>query len=626
MSWPGILVGKGAWLFLLLIPLIIFYFLKLRRPQLEIPSLALWRSVLNDRRVNSPFQRFKRNLLLLLQVLLLCCLATAAMQPFWPSGADRATFLPVLIDTSASMGALDTADGESRLEAAKAEVRRLIDNLLWGQRLSLIAVSSTARAVTEFTDNRRVLYDALDRLQVTPVVSRLEDGLRMTQALARTVHIETVVLYTDGNVPPEVDFDLPFQLNFQKLPAAGPNIGITAVNARRAGGSWDVFARIDGSETAQISADVELLQNGVPAGSERISLDPGQSQRIVFHVESEGASSLEIRLKPESFDSLASDNVAYLDLPIGRPLTIYCPPELASYRHALTGLKDVLVYPDQDGKAGPIDYDLIITDRKSDLEIEARTAMFVGIVPDDAARLIEVKDEGAAVIDWQRSAPLLQHVLLSGLQIAENPTSKEGARDRDFEELGYEILAQGRAGPLILKKDASGRPTYYLLFHTDRSTLPYRVGFPILVANMIEIAQLQAGLTEVRGQATGMLAPRLLAADTKFQIVDPNGDTFDAHSNADGVLQGVAAPLVGRYSIREGGREVASTGVSLLTAVESGLATVDRLQFRELAIGAAGTQLKTDRPLWPYFALAGFLLLLVEWWYFQKRPAGMPAP
>jgi hypothetical protein len=626
MTWPGFLVGSGAWLFLLLIPLVIFYFLKLRRPRLEIPSLALWRSVLNDRRVNSPFQRFKRNLLLLLQVLLLCCLALAAMQPFWPGGADRAEYLPVLIDTSASMGALDAEGGETRLDAARNEVRRLIDNLLPKQRLALIAVSSTARALTEFTDNKRVLHEALDRLQVTPVASRLEDALRMTQALARTVSIETAVLYTDGNVPPEVDFELPYTLNFQKLPPAGPNIGITAANARRSGTRWDVFARVDGSATAQIAANVELMQNGVRVGEDRISLDPGQSQRIVFHVESEGAASLEIRLKPESFDSLASDNVAYLDLPVSRLLTIYCPTELESYRHALKGLKDVLVYPDQEGKAGPVDYDLLLSDQKTDSEIEAQVAVFVGVVPDDLGRLVEVNDKEAEVVDWQRSAPLLQHVQLTDLQITERPTSKEGVRDRDFEELGYEILAQGRDGPLVLRKDASGRATYYFLFHTDRSTLPFRVGFPILVANAIQIAEQQAGLTEVRGQATGMLPPRVLSASTSYQITDPNGDVVDGHSNADGVLIGIAAPFVGRYSIREGAREVSSTGISLLTASESTLGSVDRLQFRELAVGASATMLQTDRPLWPYLAVTGFVLLIAEWWLFQKRPGGMPSP
>ena len=65
---------SSAWLFALLIPLVVFYFLKLKRPHQIVPSLVLWRQVLADQRVNSPFQRFKRNLLLLLQILLLTLL------------------------------------------------------------------------------------------------------------------------------------------------------------------------------------------------------------------------------------------------------------------------------------------------------------------------------------------------------------------------------------------------------------------------------------------------------------------------------------------------------------------------------------------------------------------------
>ena len=64
MNPTGFLAPSFAWLFLLVIPLVIVYFLKLKRPRLKIPSLVLWHSVINDQRVNSPFQRFKKHLLL----------------------------------------------------------------------------------------------------------------------------------------------------------------------------------------------------------------------------------------------------------------------------------------------------------------------------------------------------------------------------------------------------------------------------------------------------------------------------------------------------------------------------------------------------------------------------------
>ncbi|MCH9792690.1 MAG: VWA domain-containing protein, partial [Planctomycetes bacterium] len=205
--WPGFYSLQGAWYLFLLVPLIIFYFLKLKRPHKRVPSLALWSSVINDRRVNSPFQKFKRSILLLLQILLLLFLVLSLMQPYVHSGADRAQYLPILIDCSASMAATDPETKKTRLELAKERVTELIDNLLPNQRVSLVAVSSTARRLTAFTDNQRVLKQSLAGLTVDDVPSKLEDALRMTQALSRTKPIKRVLFYSDGNFPKEVNFD-----------------------------------------------------------------------------------------------------------------------------------------------------------------------------------------------------------------------------------------------------------------------------------------------------------------------------------------------------------------------------------------------------------------------------------
>ena len=167
------------------------------------------------------------------------------------------------------------------------------------------------------------------------------------------------------------------------------------------------------------------------------------------------------------------------------------------------------------------------------------------------------------------------------------------------------------------------RSIHYILFHTDRSTLPFRVGFPILVSNAVQIAQQQAGLLEVVGRQTGVLPPQHLQAEKEYDVQAPDGTVSRVRSSVDGTLSGVAAPSIGRYTIRDGNTELASIGVSLLTVGETSLAAVDLLQFRELKVGAAAAMLKSDRPLWPWFAGVGFVLLLMEWWYFQKRPGGL---
>ena len=61
MNMLGFHAATAAWLAALAIPLIAVYFLKLKRARVELPSLVLWRQVMNDQRVNAPFQRFRRN-------------------------------------------------------------------------------------------------------------------------------------------------------------------------------------------------------------------------------------------------------------------------------------------------------------------------------------------------------------------------------------------------------------------------------------------------------------------------------------------------------------------------------------------------------------------------------------
>ena len=106
---PGFFAPLMSLLALMALPIVVFYFLKLRRQRLEVSSLVLWQQVLSDSRVNAPFQKFKRNLLLLLQLLMLAMLVLAAMQPYWKSDAERAQRVSILIDCSASMAAMESS-------------------------------------------------------------------------------------------------------------------------------------------------------------------------------------------------------------------------------------------------------------------------------------------------------------------------------------------------------------------------------------------------------------------------------------------------------------------------------------------------------------------------------------
>jgi hypothetical protein len=611
---------SAAWLFLLLVPLIAFYFLKLKRPRHTIPSLVLWRQVLADQRVNSPFQKFKRHLLLLLQILLLVLLVLAAMQPFLRRESSRAERLPVLVDVSASMAA--TADGTSRLDAAKQRVRELIDALPPDQELALIAFSKSARRLTAFTDNRRELREALDALTVEDTAGDLDEALRMAQALARTAAFDKVLLLSDGNFPARTNFELSFEIDFQRLAEAGANYGITGCNARRgAGGKWEVFVQLASSANAETaSGTVELAQDGAVIGTESVTIVAGSSPRLVFPLATDIAVQLRAQLTMSGPDSLAADNTAWLDLPAVRPLAVWCPAKMAAYRHALATLEGLAVFPD-DTAVAPATFDLVLTDDATDLARPARTRCTVGLVPEDLQKLLVVSHESTTAIDWRRESPLLQHVTLADVIFMEQPALGDGVSEEALANLGYEILAHGPRGPLLVERIEGDARRIALLPHTDRSTLPYRVGFPIFVSNVVQAALQQSGLAEANAARTGVLPPITLAPTQAYRITGPANLQREERTDDRGQLTGLAAPLAGDYTVAQGAEEVRHIGASLLSTSETSLAGVERIEFADaLSVAAATAPPKADRSLWWVLACAGFVVLLAEWWLFQRRP------
>ena len=640
MNWlPGFSNPAGAWLLTAMIPVIVFYFLKLRRSRMPVSSLALWRQVISDQRVNAPFQRFKRNLLLLLQLLLIALLALALTQPYWKGGSGADQKIAILIDCSASMGAVDGA-GQTRLAAAKEEVSKIVDNLLPGQEVCLFEVHNGGRNLTNFTDNKVLLRRELDQLQVSDVPTHLETGLGLVQGLTLKNDLDKVLLFTDGNLPTRpdpitgkpvatVELQLPFQVDFHLVPPAAPNIGITALNARRSGrDKWEVFVRIESTSPGGSSAKLQLVVNDSVEVEDKVVFTKADSQKLAFKLGARDSSFLEIRLIPEANgagDSLKADNVAFLDLPAVRDLDIYCPPTLPAWRHAIEGLEGLRIDPPPGGTSVSAVHDLVISDTLTDLSRDASMTVIVGQIPRDLADRVSIQEGEAEVVDWVRNADLLQHVRLKDVRISGVPTRAKDVTDEMIEELGYKILAYGSAGPLLLEKSLGSKLQEFFLFPTDKSTLPYRLAFPILVNNAVNLALRQSALSEIQAATTGTLPQMSLKPDTSYAVTDPGGQHQDYLTDKEGTLQTIGSPLVGMYEVRQSGKVLRKIGAALLNPTESSLSRVDRIRFDDISAQAETATIQTDRPFWPYVAAGAFVILLVEWWFYQKRPSGAPA-
>jgi len=107
----------AAFALMALTPVIVaMYLLRLRRTEQIVSSVYLWQRMVRDLEANAPWQRLRRNLLLILQLLFLIFLILALARPFtWAKGASGQALI-LILDISASMAATDVAP--SRLESA----------------------------------------------------------------------------------------------------------------------------------------------------------------------------------------------------------------------------------------------------------------------------------------------------------------------------------------------------------------------------------------------------------------------------------------------------------------------------------------------------------------------------
>jgi hypothetical protein len=171
MEWmtplTGMLAGAIA-----ISGLVILYFLKLRRTEQMISCTLLWKRAVQDLQVNAPFQRLRRNLLLLLQLLALGAMAIAMAGPVLSLTRGPGKRMVIVIDRSASMNATDVAP--SRLEEAKRQARVFVESMRSRAALSLrdssdqamvIAFDDRCKVMSNFTADKRQLLAAIEAIE-----------------------------------------------------------------------------------------------------------------------------------------------------------------------------------------------------------------------------------------------------------------------------------------------------------------------------------------------------------------------------------------------------------------------------------------------------------------------------
>ncbi len=652
MTW--LTPGLGALAAAIAVPtLLILYFLKLRRRDVEVSSTLLWKRTVQDMQANAPFQKLRRNLLLFLQLLVLAAGLFALAQPELSAESVTGDRHVIMIDRSASM---QTRDGNwkgetlTRLEQSKREALEFVDALAeptWldgvmggaeagADKATVITFDSQGGIRQPMTADKGLLRAAIESIEPSDAPTNAAEAYRLAiaQAPPRSVPdrdgtliqlppaVGTVHLWTDGKIGDARDV-VPGPEDVVLFNRVGSedavNIGITGLRAERSFDSpreLSIFVGLSSTDTRPRTVDVQFIVNGALTSVRQAEIGPAEGEvsegrslpgtgGVVFKLDRAAGAVVEIRTKAadNGEDMLANDNNGWIVVPPSKRLSVALVSANDFFTSlALEGLpfgELTQLTPDQFEQLGAnaSQYDVVLLDGWLPEEaLPAGNYLVLGNVPDGFGLNVTGEDEMVEIVDWDE-----EHPVMSGLELGGRVTITR-ARSVEIEQgSAVEVLAESNEGPVIFDASTGRARAIIVAFDPDASSWPFDVSYVVFHAAAINAL---GGVTGSASAGTvrpgGTISERLPVGARAVRLAIPDAPDVSLAAAPDGRVAYGPVPRAGVYTINwngaagitdefEDGAATRHVAVNLLDPEESDIRSSAVLSFASGEVAASAT-------------------------------------
>ncbi len=613
-----------AWLGLaaLAIPIILLYMLKLRRKQVQVSSTMLWMQLLRDRQANAPWQKLRRNLLLILQLLILTALVTAMARPALPVPAVASGEVIVLLDASASMNATDVKP--TRFEAARRSVQTLVDGLSGSSRLTLILVGGRPHTLAAAETDKALLRQALSKAQVSQAGADWRAAFALAAGAAHGGLPEaTYVIVSDGGLPESGLPALPGEVRYLPVGETGENLSISALALRAAPEGPELFAEVANMGLTERSVLLSIYLGEQLVSARQLDLPPKGIRSLTLedlpdmpgvyraHLSSPeaGSASLDVLPLDDTAFAIYQSASARRVLLVSRG-NLFLEQVLAS----LPALQPYRALPAEDGnfKIPAEMFDLYIFDGWLPEELPQGNLLLINPPSSELFPVGEAFKEtsGARV----QEHALTRFVDWSNIHIMQARKVQKPA--------WAESLVEVNAGPLVFAGQVGGRRVAALSFDLRESDLPLQVAFPVLFTNLINYLAPPGAFDATRSLQPGeMLEITPQPGTEKVVVAAPSGQvaTFQTGESR---LAFSETDEPGYYAVNFMSGETSSVeyfAVNLFDSSESDLQPRSSLQVGRTFVMPSASRQAGLRELWPWLTGLALLILLIEWQAYHRR-------
>jgi hypothetical protein len=636
---PGAIGGGtiGAIGFAAAALLLLLYLLQERRVRVVVSHAALWIGAAVPGAEARLGRRFSRLRSWLLQMAILLVLLVAAADPRPVTGGAGARHIVLLVDRSASMGAI--AGTGTRLDVARVAARRALATLGPGDRLLVGSFAATATAESGFEADQSRLEEAIAGITVAPENGDLGTAIRFARAILTGRASPTVILIGDGAYA-EAELQAArkgswslhtIAVQEQAVDATGLQIegnvvlGSLAVDGRAEGHGGDVTVSVAlrryGGRAGPVP--VELRDDlGRRLGAETLLVDAGGTAIARLSLEARAARGLTARitLPPGPENLLGFDDAAFATIPQARKRRVLITggPNLYLEGALLSlgpSVEVTRLSTEELARVRPVlsSYDLVILDGVAPAPppTEGRF-LYVGAggpgspFPERGAPVRE-----PAVVHQDREHPVTRHLPLADLNFKEARSLRALPGDR--------VLARAFTTPLVLVRETERLKIVALAFDIQHSDLPLRPTLPLLIANTLDWMAPPLDLPAQHHRAGTLATVALPFAARLARVVGPDG-AVSTIAAAGGTAQ-VPLPQPGLYRIS--GDTPGDAPVTLAANLRlpgesdtSAAAPPSWANTHRLPLGPVEPPLRPS--VTTLALLLAALLLAIEWWSLHR--------
>ncbi|MEZ6129650.1 MAG: BatA and WFA domain-containing protein [Planctomycetaceae bacterium] len=613
---------------LVAVPIVIFYLLKIRLRKVAVGTTMFWEHVFEEKPPRAIWRQLRYLSSLLVQLLLVALLVFALTDPVINSTVREQQRIVVVLDTSASMQTTNS-DGSTFLQQARERVEQSIAGLRNTDEMAVVVTGTQAQVACGLTSHPRTLQSALDRIKATDGPNQMDDAIALSRRLLAGHGRGQVMVVTDGNA---LSAELSGSANDVSVLLVGEprdNVAITEFQVRRSlvdPVGYEILLDVANFRNQPARLTVDLTLNESLLDVLPVTLQGGEVRREILDYTGTAGGILKAAIAFDEsagadtgVDALTVDNDAVAVLPERRtiPVTLVTDGNWFLQR-ALEACELVDLTVTSESPSAVAEGSVLVLDRHVPNPVPSGHVLV--IQPDVATDLWSLNGTlpQPLVGHQDEGSPLLQHVRLDNVLMP--------AAVRLLPVANHNVLvAAVSEDPLYLRFARPAGDVLVLTIDLSQGDLPLRTAFPILLTNAMTWFS-GADFAFLRALRTGesMTVPlppewqqNAPEAPAACELKSPSGERQTCAVYEDRVTI-PPLPTAGVWTLQPEGATTTDQ-IRHVACNVSGIAESDLRQPTTQSSSAIRPTTASGRPLWFYAVLCAGILLIVEWFLFQRR-------